>query len=354
MKLKNYDLNKRQGYMYKYEQRQTELDLLRIVALIAVILVHAMGNEGLDDFDIRWWIYTFVSAIVTWQVPVFVMISGRFFLDPEREVSMKKLWTKYIPHIFFAFAFWDFLYQLYYIFTGVYEGLNWKGVFTQSLIGPYHFWYLHMLIWLYAIVPFLRKITISKRLMEYFIVLFVVFEFLTNYGVLLPGIGDTLAVILNKVSFHFALGYSGYYILGYYLYKYDVSKKIELIIYLLGIIAMLSLGLCTLYLSATNRSFGIDFTQYLMPNIILEACAVYTFFVRRLSKIDFSIKIKYLMTKLAEISFGIYLVHALVLGFIGELPIPIPVTLSVCVTFFISGVLVYFIRKIPVIGRIIT
>lgn len=77
---------------------QTEFDVLRLLAILAVIAMHAGGNKYLSgNFDPRQH-SMFVAAIV-WCVPVFFLISGRFFLDPQRSVTVEKNMEKVCrPH----------------------------------------------------------------------------------------------------------------------------------------------------------------------------------------------------------------------------------------------------------------
>lgn len=340
------------------KKRETELDILRLLAMLGVIFTHACGIEA--DSALTRNVMTFLIAAVTWHVPVFVMISGRFFLDPERELSVAKL-KKAIGRLVVAFVFWNVIYQAYYILTDTYSNLNWKGILSQAMIGPYHFWYLFMLVCLYAITPFLRKITEDKKLMEYFIVLFLIFEFLTMYGPDLPLVGATVSQIVTKTNFHFALGYSGYYILGYYLRRYPLSGKKEIGLYALGIAMLLFTGYATVWKTLQGANGEEWFSKYLMPNVVIEAAALYTFFVNRVSRIRFSEKVSAVVSKLVEYSFGAYLVHALVLAFYEVIPwndIPgnpiVVVALRVVFVFAASTAVSALIRKIPYIGKKIT
>ena len=340
------------------KKRETELDILRIVALLGVIFTHACGIcTKSPSVEL---VTTFLLATVTWHVPVFVMISGRFFLDPARNMSAAKI-KQAIIHLAVAFIVWNIPYQVCYYLQGAYAGLNWKGLLSSVLIGPYHFWYMYMLICMYAITPFLRKITESKPLMEYFIVLFLIFEFITLYGVDLPLIGATLAEITRKVSFHFALGYSGYYILGCYLRQHPLRGRRELALYLLGICMFLFTGLATVWKTAQGAEGKEWFSKYLMPNVIIEAAAVYTFFINRIGKIRFAEKVESVISHLAEYSFGAYLIHALVLDLLayagfGKLPLHplVLIFVTLVLTFVISIGATALIRKIPHIGRKIT
>lgn len=340
------------------KKRETELDILRLLAALGVIFTHACSIE--TESAVTRNIMTFLIATVTWHVPIFVMISGRFFLDPERKLPVAKL-RKAIRRLVCAFVFWNVIYQTYYILTDTYGSLNWKGILSQALIGPYHFWYLFMLVCLYAITPFLRKIAEDKKLMEYFIVLFLVFGFLTTYGPNLPLVGVTLSQIVAKTNFHFALGYSGYFILGYYLRRYPLSGRKEIGLYILGIATFLFTGLATVWKTSQGAEGEEWFSKYLMPNVVIEAAALYTFFVNRISRIPFKEKVSDFISCLAEHSFGVYLIHALVLAFSAPIAwnrIPgspiLAVALRVVCVFTVSTAAAALIRKIPLIGKIIT
>ena len=339
------------------KHREVELDILRILALLAVISVHStgMGTEDISVTSVEKQILIFFDSIVTWQIPVYVMISGRFFLDPERDMPANKL-GKAISRIIIAFVFWNIIYQVFYCLTGQYADLNWKGVISEVIKGPYHFWYLFMIVCLYAITPFLRLITKDKKLMEYFILLFFIFESLVGYGVELPGIGNTLSEILTSANFHFALGYSGYYILGYYLQKYGLPNRLEFVLYGIAIILMVMASVATLRRSIVEGANYEWYTGYLKPNIIIVSSAIYLFFTKRVSRIHFAEEVIEVITKLSEYSFGVYLIHALILTMIGYTGLTPVIMHPVIVlgTFMICSVIIGCIRKISFWGKRIT
>lgn len=349
--------------MKKTSERQIELDLLRVVALFFVIFVHICGMKThvLPVTDHNYQVLTVLAEIVTWQVPAFIMISGRFFLAPERNVTVKKIWGKNIPRLVIAFVIWDLLYQVYYIPAGTYSGLNWKGVLSQIVEGPYPFWYLYMTIGLYMITPFLREITKSKRLMEYYLLLYFVFSFLTKYGVILPMIGDQISTVLEKTGMHFVLGYSGYYVLGYYLCRYPIANKYEIPLYILGIAFAFFAGIGTMMKAVHVGSNNHWFSQYLLPNVVVESAALYIFFVKRVSKARFSEKAKNLIILLSDYSFGVYLVHALIIELVRDVGLePTMVTpflmvpVLTMIVFIIGYIATVLLRKIPRVGKLIT
>ncbi|MFQ6963096.1 MAG: acyltransferase family protein [Oscillospiraceae bacterium] len=86
-------------------KRQTEFDVLRLLAILAVIAMHAGGNAYLSsNFDPRQH-SMFVAAIV-WCVPVFFLISGRFFLDPQRygiNIYAASLWCLLLGQVYMLY-----------------------------------------------------------------------------------------------------------------------------------------------------------------------------------------------------------------------------------------------------------
>ena len=352
--------------MLTTKKRETELDILRFMATLAVVLTHVCGGpiKTLSILDIDWQILNCFRSAITWDVPVFVMISGGIFLNPQKEIPLKVLYGKYIKRLVIAFAFWSAIFQVYYISYAMYTNsfaLNWKGVLAEFLIGPYPFWYLFMLVGVYATIPFLKRITTDKKLTEYFLVLFFVFQVLMCYGQVLPGIGNTIKSILDKIDFTFAIGFVGYFVLGYYLKAYDISKKVEYVLYAAGVILVPICCYVTTKQSIMNMEYTETFSKYLMPNIIIESAAIYTFFVKRVSKIKFSEKTVKLFSKLTEYGFGVYLVHALInelVGLTGWTAVTISPFVSVpLLTISVYGVSLFVtvvIRRIPFIGKNIT
>lgn len=342
-------------------KRQTELDILRLLAILAVIAMHAGGNKYLTaNFDPRRH-SMFVAAIV-WCVPVFFLISGRFFLDPQRNVTIGKIWRKNIRRIAAAFVVWSSVYTLYYVKSGAYDGLNIWGILTQWITGPYHFWYLYAIIGLYALTPLIRKITENEKLMLYFLAIFAVANIVGEYLVYLPKLGGIVKGVYDRLWLSTVAGYVGYYVLGYCVFHYRdrISSKPELAIYIAGGISFAATILLEGCVSPELRA--ADFVkQYLKPNVILFSTAIYMFFVKRASQIRFSEKAAKAWGKLTELSFGVYILHALVNEVLSFIPIAQPVAhpyillvLLTAAIYLLSLALTWLIRKIPFVGKKIT
>lgn len=351
--------------MSTIKKRETELDILRFLAMLSVIVMHVCGGimKEIPSKSFNFIVMNSLITMITWCIPIFVMISGGLFLNPKREITTKKLFSKYIKRFVVAFLFWAIIYQIYYYVSAKVTGgdvLNWKGIICETIVGPYHMWYLYMLTGVYITIPILRKITESKAITEYFIFVFLIFSFLQNYGVNMPVIGNVISAIMDKTYLPIGVMYIGYFILGFYIKNFNISRKVEYALYILAVL-LLIINCIVFAIYVLKDVDGIWSVKYLMPNIIIEASAIYTFFVKRVSKIKFSERTVKIFSKLTEYGFGVYLVHALInelVGLTGWTAVTISPFVSIplltIVVYSVSLLVTVAIRKIPFIGKNIT
>lgn len=340
------------------KQRQTELDILRLLATLAVISAHlgripyvaVCWTSGLFDVSIA----PFVAS-----VPVFFMISGRFFLDEKKTITLQTLFRKNIFRLLFAFALWSAVYTAYYVWNGTYAKLNIFGILAEWIQGPVHFWYLYATVGLYLLTPLCRKIVQDKTVCLYVLVLFAVYNLTTQYLIYLPKVGGILENAVGRLGLESLSGCMGCFLLGYALYanQEKITEKWEITIYILG--AVLMVLTYVLDISINVERWGSDFVkQYQKPNVIFYSAAIYLFFVKRVSRCAFSDRIRKLFAKTTEYGFGVYILHALVIELFKFLPFPVrpmsPVVatalLAVCV-YIVSLLLTAMIRKIPGVGK---
>lgn len=330
-------------------KRQTELDILRLLALLAVIAIHSSGfGDGLLACGIH--------AAIVWSVPVFFMISGRFFLDPARSVTPERLMRKYLPHIILAFLVWSVVYTLWYVLSGTYDGLNIFGILTQYIEGPYHFWYLYALAGLYVLTPLLRLVAADDTLMAYFLALFALCNVAFEYLIYLPKIGPILNAFLSRLHLDMVTQYVGYYMLGWFIQRHRdrIGTRLEITIYAVGFL-MFAVTIAAECLVSPELRAADFVKQYMKPNVVLYSAALYTFFVKRVAHVHISEKAQVVWGRLTELSFGVYCIHALINEFMPTLPLAAlaPVVRVVCIYLASLG-LTILIRRIPVIGKKIT
>ena len=76
------------------QNRNIQYDLLRILAAFSVVMLHSAAQHWydlpIDSLD--WKVVNAYDACFRFGVPIFVMISGAIFLDPLRELDMRRLY----------------------------------------------------------------------------------------------------------------------------------------------------------------------------------------------------------------------------------------------------------------------
>ena len=293
-------------------QKHTYIDYLRVTASFAVIMIHTIAeNWGkVDVFSYQWKAYNFMDSIVRWCVPVFVMISGALFLN--RQISIKRIYNKYLFRIFTAFIFWGIIY-----------GLEKEGSFTvkfyKFLNGPSHFWYLTMLAGLYMCIPFFRAVIEDKKRVHYFLILTLLFNFLVPSAISI--IQDFGGSVINRlmgpfiqkmtlIDLSLVIGYSAYFISGYFFSTTDFEKKQRVIIYFLGILGFAATIFLSQAVTFKNGEPSDRYYGYLCTNVMMEAAAVFIWFKYRSYS---NAKLNVIMNRMSKYSFGAYAVHVLIL-----------------------------------------
>ena len=299
--------------------RRTEYDVLRILAIFAVVIIHVVGNtfSSMTQTDSLWWNQlNILDGSVRWAVPVLLMISGALFLDPQKEVSVQTLYKKYIFRILTAFLFWSILYTAvsYLQFSRDLDLLHYTVDFFISVVlkPRYHLWYIYAIIGLYMITPLLRLVVqhASESILRYWILLMYL------CGLVIPAllkidIVDTLfGTTVSYAHLDFLGGYVFYYVIGYYISTRKV--KHEGVVYMIGFLSYMLSILATAYLSARN-SGTVSVYENLSPTIALSSIAMFVFFKERVSAWNFSKKWRKRLKKVSEYMFAVYLMHDLIL-----------------------------------------
>ncbi len=298
------------------------LDLLRVTAIFAMVLLHVCtGNfQGLDSAwrtadptGFSWQVLHIFDCLTRFCVPVFCMISGVFFLDPDREMPFKKLFSKNIRRVVLAFVATSAVYALLgpVIRGNALSFSTLVSVVKNGVLGHYHLWFLLMLIGFYLIVPLLRKICAERKSMEYFLLLTFLFTFVYNAALLIPGIRSVAAVQAGNMSVNLTAGFTGYFVLGSYLTRFPLGEKARRWVYLGGAAALLLTIAAGGILSLVTGVAEDALYGYLLPNTLLEAAAVFLLFQQLFSNKTWSDKQEKVILTLSRYSFGVYLTHDL-------------------------------------------
>jgi len=284
-------------------------DILKTVAILGVIIIHISSARLTGDelLSTNWICSVFWGSIVRWSVPVFFMCSGIVFLDINKQIKTKRIYKKYIPKLLGALVLWAFIYEIAAgatLFGALYN------IFTFNT--HYHLYFIYIMILAYAIVPIIRVYmqAATKRNIEYVLCFWlffaIVFPFLKNFYPL-----SLTGGLVNQYIINFAYGLIGYMILGHYVNTYQLKKKTEYIIYILGILGFLVTFLGTVIMSKAKSCNEQMFFEGLSPNVFVMALAVFLVAKKIGEKIN-SEKVANIFFVFSKSSFTIYLCHDLV------------------------------------------
>lgn len=336
--------------------RQTALDLLRLLALLCVVGLH-VGSSVWDELPL--WTAPWLGVTLlrfTWAVPVFVMLSGRFLLEPERTLYL----GRYVRRVLAAFVFWGVVYQLYYL-AADWAQFDWKRFVSGVFTGAYHMWYLWMLLGLYALTPLLRKIAEDRRLTGYFLLLHILWQCFSYFVPEVPKVGNTVAAVLPYFDLSFVGGFSGYYLLGFYLHQWQPEKHQKRRLYGLALLCWVISAAGNLLITWKTGINSEFFTSYASPLLIPQAAAIFVLFEKDGECVCQKKWARKLANAAGSHGFGAYLAHALVNEWVVRgvwkaaladhplLWLPVLTLMVTAVSFAIS----WLLRKLPKIGKYI-
>lgn len=346
-------------------QRVVEYDVMRIIACFCVIMIHCAVFEqesmyavqSSEFLSIKFW-----GVVARWAVPAFVMLSGMLILPHADETSIKRLFVHRVLRMFVAYVAWSVVYSFYntYILGNVYATTKFKTFIDGCFSGELHMWYLPMLAGLYIAAPILTIIikNISGKWVKYWIGGMFVFTSLIPFieKLNVKFVSTIISSINGYMDLQFLGGWTLYFVLGYYISHTEFSKKQVKAIYCCAGIAFLFTLIATV---GFYRWYGepMGILSYEYPNIVIWGVGVFLLFKEKISKISFTEKCKQRIYSLSKLTFGIYLIHVLILRILYQLgfsvssfhPI-VSVPIVALATFIIAALLIWIVRKIPVIG----
>lgn len=271
--------------------RQSNIELLRILAMFLVLVVHAdfwsngqpTHSEILDSPLPSFARYLFQSLSIV-CVDVFILISGWFGIKASKRGLSR------------------FLFQCLFFLVGIYivciitghSHISIEGIRGCFLLLPIN-WFIKSYLLLYILSPVLNSFceTATKRNFEIFLIGF--FVFLSIYG------------ITNSVNF-FEQGYStmsfiGLYLLSRYLKLYGTSWSNSLprwkflVLYLT--VSLFMAVACMLKPSLTEYLF-----TYIAPTTLLSSVSLLLFFLK------LNIPQNKFINFFAASSFAVFLLHS--------------------------------------------
>ena len=313
-------------FCHKVKSLKTYISNLRNIATFAVIVLHVTAPFVLKFNKISfasWQLANLIDSMLRFGVPVFVMISGAVLLDRSEPLNI--FLSKRLKRIFLPFLFWSIAYFIF-VYAGHFQKLSvaqLAQILTNKLLKGtyYHLWYIYMILGVYLFVPIVRKWVqnSTKQELHYFLILWAITLF----------INTDIAKYIPSIEVLYFSKYLGYLVLGHYLDKYVEIRRsrgtLYSILFVLGVILTL---VSTSYLSITANKLNITYYNYLSPNVCLMAIGIFLLGKTFLNTTNTS------LVSLDRHSYGIYLIHALVLHYVYRLIPPFKININAPLSLF--------------------
>lgn len=343
-------------------KRNYSLDIARIVAVLAVVMVHSssifVANH--PTFTNEFVFGNLFDSLARIGVPLFLMISGSLFLDESREVTLKSVLSKNVKSLAIITIIWAVIYSITYNLVYPFlagEAISVKNAVGDIIDGHHHMWYLYMIIGVYIITPFLKGFVCkeNKGMVLFFIIISLCVQFLVPVFYMITRLGAPVYLIstwLGKFRLDFFGGYITYFLTGWYIVHIGIKQKwCRYIIY--------SLGAICLFVMFFYAHFTGDYkTAYQNIGLPVFMYSVSVFLA--INNINWKLKEKSAkkVEALSRLTFGVYIIHILVLGVLSKLfpynrwcalYIVVCFAIVTCVSFLAS----YIISKIPILKKLI-
>lgn len=344
-------------------KRVEYFDILRIVSIFFVIVIHvtSVGLRLCETATLAWNVNWLLNSVSRWAVPVFFMVSGALFLEPNRELTLKKLYKKNIFRIVVCIIVWGFLYSL--LDQYIYGTLSAKSVLV-AVYGivtgntGYHLWFLYTLVMLYIAVSLFRLITCnaSKRQLEYALLMWGVFSLLIGQINAFAAETGFSSDLLPYSPFVIA-GYGGFFLLGYYLTAYPLKGRIKMACYVLACLSVCAIVGGKLILLTVWEIESATFELPLGVFSGLIAAAIFTL----AQNFKVSEAASQVTSFLGQRSFGLYLIHVFFVSLIYHIwnvkpdycqPV-LAVFISSAGIFVVSLLVSWMLSKIPLLRKLV-
>lgn len=337
------------------KKRIVYFDVMNILACLAVIALHHNGYVHSFENTMAWKQSLIIECLFYWAVPVFLMISGANLLGFHEKYNLKDYFRKRICRTVIPWLFWSCIIMIWKLYTNQIspEVSGIKGL-VKLVIGnevESVYWFFTTLFACYLIIPILTYLIARKEVLWYIVgVLFVtssvlpIVERWTGFEQnIIKNAGEPLII---------------YVILGYLLNNMVLNKKQRVIIYVLGIGSFLFRYVYTYIFSIQNNVTDVSIKGYSTFHAVFLSVAVFVFLKQVSWEKILSDKILGLLPQISSYSFGVYLIHKLVMYYEMQwfglensrfawriLCIPVTYCVSVCI--------IYGLKKIPILKKII-
>lgn len=299
------------------ENRRLQPDVIRVIATILVIIVHVCGqflDTSFAHLSVNWWVANMVETGAKIAVPLFIMLSGSLLLNPYKKESFRVFYQKRLARIGIPILFWPLFY---YFATLLAKGLPFTlPAFTTDFIFLnifYHLYFLFIMLGLYIITPFLRTALANFSTIQKKGFIAMLFGFSVISALLIhiyPARINFWSIITVFIPF------VGYFVAGQFLPSIllsETQKRHWWFIFWGILVCVATVKLYTMSIGA-ERVYRY-FADALSINIVALSLISYVLLFNQKLLFFFFEKphLKSALKEVSDSSFGIYLIHPILI-----------------------------------------
>ena len=331
-------------------------DALRAMAIVGIVFCHASVcflSGNLDNPNI--YVVAFFDCLRDFSIPIFVMLSGILLLN--RRESFKVFFKKRLSRLLIPFLFWVLIYIFY---SNSFTLTNMLNIFLgESGTLGVTFWFVWMIILMYISIFIINKAMEFDDRIIYMLALFsLVFFAVVRLGLFNP-YSPRLIYFISFIT---------YIIIGYVVANTDLigdmisENKLCIVSFLVSVL-MYVYYICGFVAPRSMASGTFVYLGYFNPFLLVLSVNIFVFFkylsrTLIMDKIEKS-KLGTGISQISKYSFGIYLVHYLIIDILkNNLLIHIHnlnplmwIVLIVILTLTISLIALKVLNKIPYLSR---
>ena len=361
------------------------IDWIRVVACLMVMLVHASENfYGADSSGLagnvsmlaneanRFWVSFYDGFVSRAAVPLFMIVSAFLLVPMKPGQTMTSFYKHRFGRILPPFVFFLLLYTFLPLLWG---GMTWEQSLADLKLLPFnfpsmagHLWFMYPLISLYIIIPvvspWLEKVSAKDE--RIFLGFFIFTTFIPWFRLITPELWGE-CFWNNFGAFWYCSGYLGYLVLAHYIrFHLDWDRR-----------KRLTVGLLCFFVGGafTGWSFWLKGTPgvliptpeiewswpFCTPNVLMQTFGLFLMFscigMGKDAAAGAAGKESF-VSRLARLTFGMYLVHMFFLAPIATwiiggdvanptIPVAIAIPAIAILSYICSAVLVKLVSLLP-------
>ena len=320
-------------------KRDYSLDIIRVIACLMIVLMHSpMSGQGKPGV-----VLSGISYLTAPGIGLFFMVSGALLLKSNagKSFETRNFLQRRFTKILVPLLFWSVVGLV----------LEQHGVKNTELSI---LWFMYCLAGMYLLTPILSRwlSVASIKEVEFYLVLWLA-------TLCVPFVKLFTPVNESDTSWlYYFHGYVGYYVLGFYLKNFgekQMTTRRMMVFLVVFVCISLILPITLLMLNVEVDFYNVFW--YLSITVALQ-CVVWWIVVRRLMRNV--TKLPNVVVELSKLSFGIYLIHILVMRNVlwrtswmqGQNGI-VQIVVCTFLTFIISALISWGISKIKYVKAVI-